>query len=225
MCHQEIYAGSWDLRTLTCIDEELVWNTRVVHIMDGCRKNGCQDLKIGEDSLFRTDWKWWDTWSLLRKKNIKIVPKEKAFLHLVQVWTAECELTGPHQQREGCYDRPHLGGSDPQGSSCTSQMYLLGSWTSWASLVPVTERSNIITILDIITFLLQKVGSHRLEEELTWKMAYIMQVRGRLFEYSETVKMFRPHLFRSSNSWKGKRQGHEINRIFFLQSNPLKSKN
>lgn len=34
----------------------------------------------------------------------------------------------------------------------------------------------------------------------TWKMAYIMQVRGRLLEYSETVKMFRPHLFRSSSS-------------------------
>lgn len=34
----------------------------------------------------------------------------------------------------------------------------------------------------------------------TWKMAYIMQVRGRLWEYSETVKMFRPHLLRSSSS-------------------------
>lgn len=34
----------------------------------------------------------------------------------------------------------------------------------------------------------------------TWKMAYMMQVRGRLWEYSETVKMFRPHLLRSSSS-------------------------
>lgn len=31
-------------------------------------------------------------------------------------------------------------------------------------------------------------------------MAYMMQVRGRLWEYSETVKMFRPHLLRSSSS-------------------------
>lgn len=58
----------------------------------------------------------------------KLEPKEnKVFLHLVQVWTAGCELTEPHQQREDCYDRPHLGGSDPQGSSYTSQRYLLGS--------------------------------------------------------------------------------------------------
>lgn len=31
-------------------------------------------------------------------------------------------------------------------------------------------------------------------------MAYMMHVRGRLLEYSDTVKIFRPHLFRSSNS-------------------------
>lgn len=34
----------------------------------------------------------------------------------------------------------------------------------------------------------------------TWKMAYMMQVRGRLWEYSDTVKMFRPHLLRFSSS-------------------------
>lgn len=34
----------------------------------------------------------------------------------------------------------------------------------------------------------------------TWKMAYMMQVRGRLLEYSDTLKIFRPHLFRSSSS-------------------------
>lgn len=31
-------------------------------------------------------------------------------------------------------------------------------------------------------------------------MAYMIQVRGRLLEYSDTLKMFRPHLFRSSSS-------------------------
>lgn len=31
-------------------------------------------------------------------------------------------------------------------------------------------------------------------------MAYMMQVRGRLWEYSDTVKMFRPHLLRFSSS-------------------------
>lgn len=31
-------------------------------------------------------------------------------------------------------------------------------------------------------------------------MAYMIQVRGRLWEYSETVKMFRPHLLRFSSS-------------------------
>ena len=36
---------------LTCVDEELVGDTRVVHVMDGCRKDGRQDLQIGEDGL------------------------------------------------------------------------------------------------------------------------------------------------------------------------------
>lgn len=35
----------------------------------------------------------------------------------------------------------------------------------------------------------------------TWKMAYMMQVSGLWLENSETVKMFRPHLFRSSSSF------------------------
>ena len=32
----------------------------------------------------------------------------------------------------------------------------------------------------------------------------MMHVRGRLLEYSDTVKIFKPHLFRSSNSCRGK---------------------
>lgn len=41
---------------------------------------------------------------------------------------------------------------------------------------------------------------------LTWKIAYMMHVRGRLWEYSDTVKIFSPHLFRSSNSYRWKMQ-------------------
>lgn len=37
---------------------------------------------------------------------------------------------------------------------------------------------------------------------LTWKMAYMMQVSGRWWECSETLKMFRPHLLMSSRSYK-----------------------
>lgn len=37
---------------LTCVDEELVGNTWMVHIMDGCCKNGSQNLQIGKDSLW-----------------------------------------------------------------------------------------------------------------------------------------------------------------------------
>lgn len=48
-------------------------------------------------------------------------------------------------------------------------------------------------------------------------MAYIMQVSGRLFEYSETVKIFKPHLFRSSNSWKEKSQKMRLKYIFTCQ--------
>ncbi len=36
---------------------------------------------------------------------------------------------------------------------------------------------------------------------LTWKMAYMMQVSGRWWECSETLKMFRPHLLMSSRSY------------------------
>lgn len=35
----------------------------------------------------------------------------------------------------------------------------------------------------------------------TWNMAYMMQVSGRLWEYLATLKMLRPHLFRSSSSF------------------------
>lgn len=36
---------------------------------------------------------------------------------------------------------------------------------------------------------------------LTWRMAYMMQVRGRWWECSETLKMFRPHLLMFSRSY------------------------
>lgn len=50
----------------------------------------------------------------------------------------------------------------------------------------------------------QKKSYSEKERGRTWKMAYMMHVRGRLLEYSDTVKIFRPHLFRSSSScrWK-----------------------
>lgn len=48
--------GCWHFREakscpLTCVDEELVRNTRMIHIMDGCCKNSSQDLQISKDSL------------------------------------------------------------------------------------------------------------------------------------------------------------------------------
>lgn len=36
---------------LTGVDEELIGNSRVVHIMDGCSKQSCQDLQVSENSL------------------------------------------------------------------------------------------------------------------------------------------------------------------------------
>lgn len=35
----------------------------------------------------------------------------------------------------------------------------------------------------------------------TWKMVYMMQLRGLLFENSATLNMLKLHLFRSSSSW------------------------
>lgn len=35
----------------------------------------------------------------------------------------------------------------------------------------------------------------------TWKMAYMMQLRGLLLENSATLNMLKLHLSRSSNSW------------------------
>lgn len=40
----------------------------------------------------------------------------------------------------------------------------------------------------------------------TWKMAYIMQLRGLLLEKSATLNMLKLHLSRSSNSWLKSRQ-------------------
>lgn len=38
--------------------------------------------------------------------------------------------------------------------------------------------------------------------ELTWKMVNMTQVSGRLWECSATLKIFKPHLFTSSRSYK-----------------------
>lgn len=54
LCDVYIDIKIWDSWLLTCINEELVGNTRMVHVMDSCGKNGSQDLEIGENSLFRT---------------------------------------------------------------------------------------------------------------------------------------------------------------------------
>lgn len=39
-------------KVLTSVNEELVGDPRMVHVMDGCRKDGRQDLQIREDSLW-----------------------------------------------------------------------------------------------------------------------------------------------------------------------------
>lgn len=51
---------------------------------------------------------------------------------------------------------------------------------------------------------------------LTWNIAYMMHVRGRLCEYPATLKMLRPHLFRSSSSCNQNERDLRITVLFFF---------
>lgn len=83
-------------------------------------------------------------------------------------------------------------------SSCRPQTCPRGSWTSLKGLVPTKQLQKKDTSMGHFTY--HQIWTANSLLEPTWKMAYIMQVRGRLWEYSDTVKMFRPHLLRFSSS-------------------------
>lgn len=53
---------------------------------------------------------------------------------------------------------------------------------------------------------------------LTWNIAYMMHVRGRLCEYPATLKMLRPHLFRSSSSCNQNERDLRITVLLFLKA-------
>lgn len=42
---------SLELRKLTSVDEELIGNTGVIHIVDGAGEQSGKDLQVGENSL------------------------------------------------------------------------------------------------------------------------------------------------------------------------------
>lgn len=50
-CKYRLFFNFACKRGLTGVDEELVGHSWVVHVMNGCGKNGCQYLQISEDGL------------------------------------------------------------------------------------------------------------------------------------------------------------------------------
>lgn len=43
---------SLDIKVLTCIDEKLIGEARMVHVMNGGCEDGSHDFQIGKDRLF-----------------------------------------------------------------------------------------------------------------------------------------------------------------------------
>lgn len=99
---------------LTGVDEELIGDSRVVHIMDGAGKQGGEDLQISEHSLdnnMEGRVMCCSGWMMLTGlAGFEPVPPERA-------WTAEHGWTGPRLQRGCCCGRPRLSGNGPPKSS------------------------------------------------------------------------------------------------------------
>lgn len=48
---QSCGSASLELRKLTGVDEELIGNAGVIHIVDGAGEQSSEDLQVGENSL------------------------------------------------------------------------------------------------------------------------------------------------------------------------------
>lgn len=48
---RHIYELTFDLLELTCVDEKLVWDSRMIHVVNCTGKDGSKDLKVCEHSL------------------------------------------------------------------------------------------------------------------------------------------------------------------------------
>lgn len=120
-------------------------------------------------------------------------------LHQEQVWREEHVWTGWHLQHGGCCGTLRFHGNGPPGSSRKWQRCRLGYEMSSTALAPEEEwdkrkgstpcswaQTRTVHIYTIIFF--------------TWKMAYMMQLRGLLLENSATLNMLKLHLSRSSSS-------------------------
>lgn len=99
----------------TGVDEELVGDSRVIHIVDGAGKEGGEDLQIGEHSLDKSK----EAWVGQAISRTDHSDRAGCFDRLPpgQAWTAGRGWTGPHLQRGCCCGRPRLHGSGPPESS------------------------------------------------------------------------------------------------------------
>lgn len=103
---------------LTGVDEKLIGNTGVIHIMDGAGKERSEDLEIAEHGLHG------HTHTHKERNPFQTINRDSSFhlsvsAHLprAQAWKVAHEWTGRRRRRGCCCGTPHLRGSDPPKSS------------------------------------------------------------------------------------------------------------
>lgn len=204
----------WDLNhtvsQLTGVDEELIGNSRVIHVMDGTGKQGGEDLQISEhglDEKTRRHGKvtYCSGW-IITLDCFDHLPPE-------QVWTVGRGWTGPRLQHGCCCGRPRLHGNGPPKSSWRWWKYPLVSWRTSAAHAPTaTDPSLIMTDYCFVRLSDQVIQQKYPSCDDTWKMVYMVTVSGRLPEYSAILKMSIPHLLTSSISCQRATQMHGCTR-------------
>lgn len=108
---------------LTGVDEKLVGDPGVVHVMDGSRKESSKNLQVREHRLGaeREGQKDEDQTKEPGPREMGLGSSGARWCSRPgQVWPAARGWTGARQPRAGCCGRPHRGGSGPLGSAYTS---------------------------------------------------------------------------------------------------------
>lgn len=115
---------------------------------------------------------------------------------VARVWTAE------HQLRAGCCGRPRQRGSGLPGSACKSPWCPQGCGISSAGPAPGSQQGRAVTPVVPVSCPLLMYPSQLPVVPITWNTVYMMQLSERPPAYSDTQKMFRPHLLKFSSSWQ-----------------------
>lgn len=120
---QSCGSASLEPHKLTSVDEELIGNTGVIHIVDGTGEQSGEDLQVSEHSLEKDEGREEGRNSSFRNmcadnlSPLCVGLKWSFSLPPEQVWRVRRAWTAPRRQHGCCCGRPHLHGSDPPESS------------------------------------------------------------------------------------------------------------